>query len=189
MRRTNPTEPNKSQSARSVVWPMTRSVERIGRHAEGGVRRRILLAQPGRNRIHFRASGRDGCGWPQAAEDDERVGRAAPRVLPVRTEEERLPDLDVRRGQLEPRRHHADDLDRHRSLNWIDSSDHLRIRAEALLPEAVADDDGPRGRREVAGLERAAEQGSRAQELEEARPDLSRPGSARRRDRPKACRA
>ena len=50
----------------------------------------------------------------QPAEDDRAHRRSrAPFVELIRPEEERLPELDVGRRQLELRRHHADDLDVH----------------------------------------------------------------------------
>ena len=57
---------------------MTRSVSGSVDTPKLGVRRRILLAQPGGNRVHFRARRRDGRRRAQAAEDDERVRAAAP---------------------------------------------------------------------------------------------------------------
>ena len=102
---------------------------------------------------------------------DERIPASRPRVQPLRgVEKERLPQLDFGRRQLEPRWHDADDLHVHLAeLNR--PSDHVAIGTEALLPEAVADDHRASRGREVTRLERAADERSRTQELEEAWPD------------------
>ena len=143
----------------------------IGRHAEARVRRGVLFSQPGRNRIHFGARRRDGRRRSQASQHDEGIPSAAPLVLPVRAEPQRLPELDLRIRELEPRGHHADDLDG-RLLQLDRSAEHASIRAEPLPPETVADDDGAPVGAEIARLEGAAEERRRAQELEEARADL-----------------
>ena len=85
--------------------------QRVGDDAERGVGRRILLAELRGDGVHLGARRLDRGPWRQAAEDDEPIGAAGPFVELVRPEEERLPELDVGRRQLELGRHHADDLD------------------------------------------------------------------------------
>ena len=157
--RTNPTEPNSSHSDRSVVGPMTRSMSEIGGDAEAGVGRRILVAQARRDRIHLRARRFNRCRGREPAQHDQPVRATAAFLLPVRPEPERLPELHVRRGQLESRRHHADDFAR--SRHPLESSVRPSAgRRESLLPKTVADHDGRGSLGKVVGPERSPGEGA-----------------------------
>ena len=108
---TQATEPNSSQRVRSVVGPITRSTSGSVGDAEARVGRRDT--DRASVRLSHRSLPAPTLSLPKTKDAPARSSPSARRLpaLPARAEEERLPDLHVRRGKLESRRHHADDLD------------------------------------------------------------------------------
>ena len=129
---------------------------------------RVGLAKIGYARAHLRLRARGGCAGREPGDGLTALTAAPQRASRRAIERERHPDLRLGGGERERRGHDADDFAR-LAVDQDLAADHVRIGAEALTPQRVADDDGARARQFFIRAKRPAERGRHAERREEVR--------------------